>query len=200
MSRRLPEYDSAYAHVIGAILESFVSADPVLSELAGRLEPTAHRGPIRNVRGPTQLDQPLERVEAVARLADVDSTQMIRGTDIDLHTALLRKLGESYVETVARLLFDSIGRVSEAAGTSVDAKKRPLSWDIVVETLSRMELDFDEQGKLRDLRFVLHPDDFASLGNPTPAQAERLNAVLVRKQQEHAAKKRNRRLSRQPRQ
>jgi len=175
-----------------------VAADPVLSGIAGRFEATAHRGPVRNVREPKRLDEAMQRVETRATLPNLSCAELVRDTAIAEHTALLTRLGANHVESIATMMFGSAGRISDATGATLDAQNQPMSWDIVAEGLSHIDIEFDEHGQAQNLQIVVHPEQFAQLGEPTPAQQERINAILLQKKREYVAKKRYRRLSRQP--
>lgn len=56
--------------------------------------------------------------------------------------------------------FDVIGKATEAVGNVVDAKKRALSPELILEALEKMQLDFDEQGQLKNLKLVLSPEAY----------------------------------------
>jgi hypothetical protein len=47
----------------------------------------------------------------------------------------------------AELIFTHIASTSEKAGTSVDAKGRPFDFDMFIEALERIQIEFDEEGK-----------------------------------------------------
>jgi hypothetical protein len=65
----------------------------------------------------------------------------------------------------AQHLFKAIDEATERAGTAVSMSGQPLSPEIMLELLRRMQVDFDENGQAQ-LQFVIHP-----------SMAERLSAI-----------------------
>lgn len=54
-------------------------------------------------------------------------------------------------------LFRAVDRATEQAGTAIDASGRPLTSDLFLDLLDRVELDFDSTGSMIPPSIVLHP-------------------------------------------
>lgn len=188
--RRLPEYDRAWQSVVNRALEGFVASHDLLGKIARH--PTQHVGPIRNVRAPRVLDQPLQPTEATALIEKSD----LRECNVDAHTSFVGELARSHVRAMAKMFFQSVDRVSDAAGTTHNANGRPLSWEFVLDMLEQMPISFEPDGTPKLPVFVAHPDTLAKLAPMTDEQRARQQAIVEKKVQEHAATKRTRRLPR----
>jgi hypothetical protein len=189
-TRRLEEYDIAWQSLVGVAAEAMLASHPLLGQIARRKTP--HAGPIRNVRIPTQLDQPPGKVESVATIGRDD----LRLANIEAHSNFLAELALEHVKGMAKFFFATIDEVTEAAGTSHSSGGQPLSWDLFLDMVERMQISFDAEGKADLPTLIGHPDTIASLQPMTPEQEARLEEILRKKQEEHAATKRSRRLPR----
>ncbi len=187
----IPAYDTAIQHFVGQVIHGFMSLDSLLGQIS-RL-PSNHKGPIRNVRGSTPLDQGMMRIESAAALA----TDAIRHTDIEAYTTFLYQLAESHIAAVAPQFYKTMAEVTTAVGNVVDAGGRPFSWDYCNDLLEKMAIDFDDDGKPTLPTIVMHPDLFEKIKNiePTQEQLVRKSEILERKRVEFYAQKRTRRLS-----
>jgi hypothetical protein len=94
-------------------------------------------------------------------------------------------------------IFEQLGRVCEAAGTTTNAKGQPLSRALILQALEKMEIEFDKDGKAKIGVFV-GPEtykQFQNLPPPTPQEVQALNDLLGRKRAEFYARQRHRKLS-----
>ena len=122
----------------------------------------------------------------------------VRACNVDAHTTFVYALAAAQVSAMAKMFFRGVGEVTEAAGTTHDAGGRRLSWDFVLDMLEQMPISFERDGTPRLPAFVAHPDALAKLAPMTDEQRTRHAEIVRTKQEEHAATKRTRRLSRQP--
>jgi hypothetical protein len=120
----------------------------------------------------------------------------LREGNIDAHTMFVHELAELQTSAMAKLLYRTVGAVSEAAGTSMSANGRTPSWDHVLDLLEQTEANFDEDGNAEPGIISGHPDLFAKLPPITSAQEQRFEEIMHQKEAEHAASKRTRRLPR----
>ena len=178
-------------YLVGQVMDGFISLDPLLGQLPRST--SIHHGPIRNVRGATPLDQSSMEVEISAGL----TTDAVRNTDIEEHTAFLAHLAEANISSIAPQFFKGLEEVTNATGNAVDAGGKPFSWDYYNDVIEKMPLEFADDGKPHLPTLVMHPNLFEKIKEiePTPEQLARRSRILERKRAEFNAQKRTRRLS-----
>lgn len=94
--------------------------------------------------------------------------------------------------------YSYLDRICAAAGTSVDAKGQPVSYDLILRMLDSIDIDFDQNGNPEMPTLVMHPtmaEQIRRLPQPTEAQLKALGDLIDRKRQEHSARQRRRKLS-----
>ena len=96
-------------------------------------------------------------------------------------------------------VLDGLDRKLEAAGQTIDAAGRPLSWDVVLDAFDKMDWDFDETGQPKPKTLFAGPAAAAkleALPPPTPEQEARFVEMMERKRGEDVARRGTRWLSR----
>jgi len=187
----IPDYEKAISQFTDQVMKGFFSADPLFGQMPWR--PTEHGGPVRNVRGPSPLDQTMPVITGESSI----SVDTIRNTDIEDHTRFLYELATSLVQAFAPEFFKSIGEITDAVGTSLNAEGKPFSFDLLNDMLEKLDIEFDEEGEPVLPTLVMHPmmaERIVNM-NPTPEQEKRHAEIMERKRAEYYAKKRTRRLS-----
>jgi len=94
--------------------------------------------------------------------------------------------------------FELVGRLSDAAGNSIDAKGRPVSHELLLEMLEKMDIEFEDDGKPNMPTLVVNPemaDALRKLPPPTAEQEKKHRDLMERKRQEYNDRKRHRKLS-----
>ena len=190
----LDEYDRSVTRFVGdAVHELMSSNDPVL----GRIQSVrSDQVPVvRNTMpsGEVVEGQPLRTEMTVAvKLDDVITC------NVDGFAAALYDTATKALEQVMPRFFERIGRLSEAAGTTVDARGEPLSYELYLRGLEQAEIDFDEYGNPILPTMFVGPDLFEAwqkLPPPTEAQQRVLHELIERKKQEFNDRRRHRKLS-----
>jgi hypothetical protein len=187
----VPEYVQAERHLLGKVMLGLTGLDPLLGQMPWIQ--TEHAGPVRNVPGPEPLDQEMLPVEATAAF----SKEAVRDSRLDEFVAFVVELTEQSQKQMAIHTFQRMGELTEATGNTVDAGGKPLSYDVFLDLLERMQLEFDEKGDPILPTVWGHPatiERFKAL-QPTPEHSAREAAILARKKAEFDAAKRTRRLS-----
>lgn len=121
----------------------------------------------------------------------------IRSCDIGALAAQIDKLAEESLSLVMPRFFDMIRRSSEAAGTATDLGGRPISYELWLEMVTKMDIDFDEQGNpdLPTLVVGLEmAEQLRALPPPTKEQRAAMDALIEIKRKEHNVRRRNRKL------
>lgn len=173
------------------MIKGFINTDPLLGQFGHKT--VVHAGPIRNVRGQNPLDQDMLPIEASSMI----KKESIRNTNIDEITFFLYSLAQDIMNTMGREFFKGITEVTKATGQVVDAKGEPLSLDHVLDTLEKISLEFDKDGKPIMPQIILPPEMFERFRKlkESDDQRKRLEKIIINKREEYYAKQRTRRLS-----
>lgn len=177
---------------LGEVMRGFVSADSLFAGI--EWSTTVHQGPIRNVRGDNPLDQSMFSVTAEGLL----KWDSVRNGRIDDYVCFLYDMSESQRKSLARSFFRNITEISDATGRTVDAKGQPLSADMILDLLEKVEFGFDEKGNPLYPTLVLPPAAIEKLKQLklTPEQERRWKQMIEMKRAQFNAGKRTRRLPR----
>lgn len=180
------------ADFMGKIAQGILGLDALLRNMPSRR--TVHAGPMRNVREPQVLDQPLQAFRYTLSIP----FDVIRNTDIDQFTELLYDFAEAHRHEIGGAFVRTMMEVTEATGNSINAEGRPLSFDMINDAIEMIDISFDERGNPNVPTIVVHPDMAKKLMaiEPTPEQLQRQAEILQRKKAAFDAQKRTRRLPR----
>lgn len=191
LSLNIPEYESASLRFIVEVMQGFLGVDPLFSGI--ERDYTTHRGPIRNVPGDTPLDQSMFAVSAESSI----SWDSIRNGKIDDYTHFLVDISESQRKSLARHFFKNISEITDATGRTVNAKGQPLTVDLILDLLEKVEFGFDDDGNPQYPTLVLPPAAIERLQKLeiTPEQEKRRKQIIEEKRARFNASKRTRRLS-----
>lgn len=187
----LPEYESSFREFMNKINEVLVSdKDPLLSEVPRRkvsrlyigrnshADGGIHNSPVMPITSTFQL--------TAAEIVECDGVALGRRLDA---------FAEEYLASLMPQFFGAMNAAIESAGNSTDAGGKPLSADMLVDVLERMELDFDEDGNVH-LQLIANP--LTALPEFTKEAQERIDSVIQRKREEFLARRRSRKLPRDP--
>ncbi len=109
------------------------------------------------------------------------------------------EIAEKYAGEMARGLFKKVEEVCDETGNAVSGGGRPLSADLFLEMMSRMETDFDSDGR-PTATFVTHPDlmpSFKKIADEIendPELKRRLEDITRRQREAWTAREDNRKL------
>lgn len=191
LSLNILEYESAALRFVTEVMNGFLNIDPLFSGIERSI--TIHRGPIRNVPGDTPLDQSMFQVTGEAEL----SWESVRNCKIDDYTLFLISMSESQRKSLARQFFRSLSEITDATGRTVKAKGQPLTADMILDLMERVEFGFDDDGNPQYPTLILPPAAIERLKalKPTPEQDQRWKQIIEEKRAKFNASKRTRRLS-----
>jgi hypothetical protein len=187
------QYDNAFADFVHkAIHELMRSKDPLLSSV--RVDYSEQILIVQNTMpsGEVVESRPIKISMSFGSQFD----EVVAGRFSNLLQAI-NDAAEQGLKTLMPQIFEQLGRVSVAAGTSMDAKGAPLTWKLLLQSFENMEIDFDKDGKVKIGIFV-SPDvyeQFENLPPPTQQEQEAWNEMLRRKKAEFDARQRRRKLS-----
>ena len=191
---KLDEYDRAFsAFANGALQKLMAKKDPVLRNIK-----RVQAEQIPTVQNTMPSGEVVEgkpfRTEMKFSLG-VDA--MMNG-NVEAFAIALDEMAMDGLKQLMPNLFERIGSLSEAAGTTVDARGEPLSYELLLRGLEKIEIDFDEnENPILPTMFV-GPDLHAAwqkLAPPTESQQRAFSELIERKKREFNDRRRHRKLS-----
>jgi hypothetical protein len=121
----------------------------------------------------------------------------IRSCDKQAFATQMDNAADQTLSVVMPRFFEMIRRTSDAAGTAIDVGGRPFTFEVYLEMLARVQIDFDNQGKPDLPQLVMGPEMARRLHEqppPTQNQLERFAALIEKKRKEHNDRRRCRKL------
>lgn len=191
---RLPEYESAWQEFMSDSIHELARAkDPILAQI-----PTVTQEVIPQAKytseggGEPLLIDPMQ----VAMTFEFSVGDAIVGDFTGVYAAL-DTAADQYVEQIMPAVFDHIRQLSESTGNVVDAGGKPMSWDLILDMIEKVEIAFDKDGIASLPTIVANPRDWEKLGEPSPAHKQRLDEIIRKKREEALARRSSRKLPRQ---
>ena len=190
----LPEYTRAQFEFFCEAVRRLMAAKDELYGSIPVAEPSESLPITQNTMpsGEVVQNQPLQMKSSV-----VFQWDDIRNCNLD---ALAEQASSSAEERLAQVMphfFDVFYRTCDAAGTGTDAGGRPFDFELYLEGLDRIELQFDREGNPIMPTLVVHPsmaEHLRSLPPITSAQQKALDELIERKRTEFNARRRHRKL------
>jgi hypothetical protein len=84
-------------------------------------------------------------------------------------------------------MFQEISRVTKKTGNEVNAQGQPLTQELFLQTLNKMDFDFDEKGNWNPPSIIMHPDLWAA--KKDEIKSWETDEIFLAKQEEIIAKK-----------
>ena len=192
----LPEYETAARRVAFAAVDALARARSSL--LASIESETVEE--LHSFRVSTDASAPLhlEPIEIAGEL-ELDIRPICDGKLEELLHALDALAGEQ-VRAVETGMFQRLSELTAATGNQVDAAGRPLTHELMLEMLDKMDIAFDDHGEAQ-LTFVAGPGLVAKLQALPEMTAEQQLAyddLMARKRAQFDAGRRERRLRGRP--
>lgn len=187
----ISEYRAAENELMSKVMSGMIALDPLLGSIP--VLPSAHGGPTRNVRDPRVLDQDGILISHQISIHH----DIIRNTLIDEFLTELIKLAQAFRDSQAKDFFASMEEITDATGNTIDANGQHLSMDLIIDSLERLPIEFDEEGNALLPSIIVHPHMAEHLRNlvTTPEQDARFRTMIDKKKVEFYAAQRTRRLS-----
>lgn len=187
----VPAYQIATGRFFKIVVDGVADLDPVLSQVAR--SSTIHAGPTRNVSGTSPLEQDMVSVERKFSVPDA----VIRESQLNEYGLIILGVAIDYVNDLGGHLIAMLSDVTEASGNAIDAGGAPLSWDLILDQIERVEIEFDADGNPRLPSLMGNPNTLELLSAipRTPEHDLRFASILEKKRQDYDAQKRRRQLS-----
>ena len=194
----LPDFPGLKAEVLKISLAKLRhrvdTGDPVLSQVRRFRQ---HEGSLMQYEqyGGTKVQEGFEKIgtEFTVPLSDVPT---LVGEKLD---AKLEEMAQELISRSAKAFFRKAGEISEKAGTSIDAKGKPVSPKMLLDMMSAVQMEFEPDGTPAQ-SFVIHPDMFPALKKVSdqiendPELKRRNTEILERQREAWAARESNRKL------
>jgi hypothetical protein len=116
-----------------------------------------YEGDALSMSGSMHSDE-LHKVEAYFEVKDDD---VIRN-GIDAFLSKIGSISAEFVTQKEKLMIQKMQEVTKATGNVVHAKGQPMSPSLVLNALEKMEIEFDESGKIKNVVLVMGPDQIRS--------------------------------------
>ena len=189
----LREYDEAFRDVLSRVIRlRGEEAYPLLKEIPTEPRPAIHTSQVTLPSGEALTNEPFEmKVAFRFNLSD-----MVSG-DIDAFTASAEASGREHGEQTMRQLLKYSGTISKAMGNAVAGKGRRFGWQVILEVLEGVEIDFDDNGEPELPKMISDRDISRVVPYPPLTDADRpaYEALMARKRKEYDARRRRRTLS-----
>jgi hypothetical protein len=188
----LTEYENAATQVFGEAVDELAQVHhPILREI--RKVPARVVRPSR-LSGGDEIPLTLDTIEVRAPIS-LDARE-IAGGDLGSVYVAADTLGDAKGGGIVKGMVEHISQITERTGNLVDAGGRPFSFDVYMETLETMEINFDEDGN-PTFQILTSPEQaarMAALPPWTPDEQARYDALMARKRKEFEARKKTRRM------
>jgi len=111
----------------------------------------------------------------------------------------LEEIAQKMIEITAKSFFKKMGEITQAAGTSIDAGGKPVSPEMMLDMMARVQMEFDTDGKPAQ-SIVVHPDMVPALQKVSeqiendPDLKRRQDEILQRQREAWVTRESNRKL------
>lgn len=191
MQTLLPEYKLPFAKLIMKGVRGLLPAyEPLLGEIqtleVDHLPPTACAEAQGYLEGEIAVSSGTTASSAAIAKMDLD----------DWHRALT-EIAEQSAKQQMKHLLACLNNVSEKTDNVVDAQGAPLSYDLLLDMLEKMDFQVGDDGNPVGLTMIVSQqtfDQLTELGQPTAEQENRLQQIIKSKRGREDAKKRVRKL------
>ena len=121
----------------------------------------------------------------------------VRNYDIEGVSTKLFYFVDEMIANAKKGIFAELERLTAFSGTTMDAKGKPFSYDMYLDMIESMPIQFDSDGQPR-LPTIVGDPKLASIiasRKPSPEHEQRLRDIIDKKRKDYLDTKRSRRLS-----
>jgi hypothetical protein len=190
----LCEYNAAFGRFFSQTMRVLAQAySPLLAEMRFIEMPGTVGSRVRDRQGmDVVLDPGNISTEVTSDL------KAVRAGDYERLYEAMYESADSMAEQLVGYFVEGMGKVTEGTGNVTDADGRPFGFDVLYETLEKLEFSVDENDELVMPSLVMHPTQAEKLRDLAPLtdeQQRKLDELKERKREEALARRRRRRLS-----
>ena len=195
----LPDFPALKAEALKIILaklrQRVDTGDPVLSQVK-RFKQHEGREMRYEQQGGRTVQEGFEKIGGEFKVLPADVPTLV-GEKLD---AKLEEMAQELISQSAKAFFKKVGEISQKAGTSIDARGKPVSPEMLLDMISTVQMEFGPDGRPTQT-FVIHPDMLPALKKVSEQienepELKRRNAEILERQREAwAARESNRKLA-----
>lgn len=195
MLETAPQLEQELDELLNNYVESAVSTfSPAMSQIDRHRVFEGHRNLMLRETG--EVDE--TDIRQISGEAELKVETIMYGTIQEILETFL-PAAESMASSQMQMLIDILKETTEKTGNKVEGNGQPLSFDLILETLEKLEIAFDREGNPKMPTMMGHPDLRARLEalaeDPgRPKFEERQKKLIDRKRLEWRAREANRTL------
>ncbi len=187
------DYDEAMdAFIAEAVHTSMSEMDRVYASLRRSALPEG----VRRIRVQVEGAENTSPEVHLSQLVELDRGDVIAG-NLERFHEVIAIIAEAHLEQFMRPFFEHLGDVAESVGNALNLGGAEFGWDQLLDAYERPEWGVDALGLVHPPQITAGSDVAEKLRNlprRTPEQDERFRLMWIRKQEEHDARRRRRRL------
>ena len=175
--------------------KGFREGDPIVAQIRRRPQRVGRDGEYRDVLGRTNRIE-YQKASAECRI----QPQEAKGMSVEEFLKVPNDAGRDIARQMARHLFATLDKVTEATGNVIDAKGEPLRFEHFLAVLEKIPIEFDQHGRAQFPTAVLGPALYEQLQRRLPewesdsAGQARIAEILSIKREEFREREARRRL------
>lgn len=184
-----------YRNIEIIILEKYfkhlILFNPILGQISSYKK--IHPGGFHYAHNDKELNTELKAIESVIELKYDD----ILNFNFDAFCEQIYSYAKQRLDQIEESIFNSVSEVSELTGNVVDNRGKPITAELLLQLLEKLELSFDEEGKFHIPSLVVSPETMKEIKKIEAGEdyQKKYLEIIEKKRKQYNAKKRIRRLS-----
>jgi len=160
-------------------------SDPIMREIRTTIQHEGDQHTYGTVQGDVRALE-YQKIESMMEILKDELPSL----SVDQIFERVKLVAEDMTRQMAQGMFNRISEITKETGTSVSAGGRPITLDLFLETIDRMEIDFNEETGEPTFQIVAHPDmmpKFKELDaefRANPEYQSRHEEIMKRKKEE----------------
>ena len=126
-------------------------------ELPIHMNHEGHEWNLNRIDG-SEDSQPYHEIRAIFQV-DINEVPTLTPEKI---REKLDNIAEEMAQQLSRNMFEDVAKVTRQVGNEVNARGQPLTQELFLQMLEKMDLDFDESGNWKPPTIIMHPDLWAA--------------------------------------
>lgn len=186
------QYDkNLEAKLLEKYFYSLFSQDPLLGQIG--IQPDYHGGGVHYESEGKHLVTSLSEIKIEAKRSIAD----IINYDIEKFSENIYSLANQRLKHMYKIFAKTMEKITNLTGNITDAQGKPFSFDMILDSLEKVDIDFDDEGNARLPQILVGPDLGEKMKNlkMTESQEKRFAEIIEKKKKEFYDQKYYRRLS-----
>jgi hypothetical protein len=170
-----------------------VSQDSLVGDI--HMTKKLHSGGVIYKSAEKELEVPLGVMSAEVAVTMDD----VYGFNLEKLCLDIYEYAQSFLKDMTKTMFSTLSQVADFTGNVIDGKGKGVSYEMLIDMLEKIHIDFDQDGNPLLPSIVIHPDmakSFEKLKADEDLYKPRIDAIINRKREAYYAEKGRRRLSR----